>query len=158
MLAAHDAGDAGDREALAWVRGLPAPDAYADADDVHPLSWWLAGRPPPPSDGDRRELAAHGHPDGWLQSLRQLYAGVDPSFSATSMALLARYARVLDRARWIELARGVEGDGDSVAGYAVAAWIDAYADAALDGDGAEGGDAASWSPNDDDDDGSTPTP
>ena len=106
MLAAH--GDAGDREALAWVRGLPAHDADADADAVHPLSWWLAGGERPPPDASRRELAAHGHPDGWLESLRQLYARAhpEPSFSATSMAVLARYARSLDRATWDLLARG----------------------------------------------------
>lgn len=154
MLAAGgDAGNAGDREALAWVRGLPAPDAYADADDVHPLSWWLASRPPRPPDATRRELADHGHPDGWLESLRQLYATTAPapSFSATSMAVLARYARLIDRAYWDLLARSVEGDGANVAGYAVAAWIDA------DHDDVESDDAASWSP-DDADDGSTPTP
>ena len=141
MLAAHDAGDAGDREALTWVRGLPSPDAYADADAVWPLSWWLAGGIRPPSDGDGRELAAHGHRDGWLESLRQLYAGVDPepSFSATAMAVLARYARSIDRNAWDLLARGVEGDGANVAGYVLASWLDAHPAADLDGI-ADGGD------------------
>lgn len=153
LAAGGVAGDAGDREALAWVRGLPARDAYADADAPRPLSWWLAGRPPPPSDADRRELAAHGHPDGWLQSLRQLYAGVDPepSFSATAMSILSRYARVLDRTSWDLLAVAVAGDGDGVAGYAAAAWLDAHP-AAGSGDDATPDDA------DGGDGGSTPAP
>lgn len=156
MLAAlASPASAGDREALAWARGLPAHDAYADADGTHPLSWWLAGRPPPPSDGDRRVLAAHGHPDGWVKSLQQLYARAhpEPSFSATSMTLLARYARLIDRTAWDLLARGVEGDGDGVAGYALAAWIDAHPEGDLDGV-ADGGDDVIP---DDAGDGSTPT-
>ena len=59
--------------------------------------------------------AAHGHPHGYLESLRQLHAdSPSASYSARAMGLLERYSSIAYREEWERLVVTLEGADGAV--------------------------------------------